>query len=248
MTTLGEALLRERQKSNIGLAEISQKTNISVKALAAIENNQYKKIPGVFYLKNYIKSYLNAVGSDEAAFIATNREAIDAVLSDIGGKSNAFYSRLTYSRFKDRDFILLISYSTAIFILTVSLLYISKGNIHREKPNKPTPVGITEIKPVLPPVFEDRGYSIDYQPVQVDIQFLDKCWMQVFRGNKKIIEQVFHNGDNTTVEGYRLHFSIGNPSAVKFYIDNREVSYLKTLLRAEQLTVDPSTIDGILKK
>jgi hypothetical protein len=72
--------------------------------------------------------------------------------------------------------------------------------------------------------------------------------MQVHRGSQKVIEKVFKKGDKTNFKGYELHFSIGNPSAVKFYLNNREITYLNSLSRSERLSIHPANIKQILER
>jgi hypothetical protein len=76
--------------------------------------------------------------------------------------------------------------------------------------------------------------------------------MQVQRGQhnaqKKIHEQVFQKGDNIKINGYALHFFIGNPSALRFSLNNREVTSLKNVARAERFNVTPHNIKEILEE
>lgn len=249
MISLGEALLNERKQRSITLEAISQKTNISVKALQAVENDQFKQLPGKFYLKNYIKSYLNAIGCDEKTFCDTHSQAINAALADAREKTKSYYSKLRYSRFKKKNILNLLLIA-AFVIVALTLLYVYKDAIFAGRYAKLRPGDITDNEPGLfsfPPT-DSNVFSLDYWPIQVDIEFLDDCWMQVHRGSQKVIEQVFKRGEKTKLKGYELHFTIGNPSAVKFYLNNREITYLNSLSRSERLSIHPANIKQILER
>ncbi len=86
----------------------------------------------------------------------------------------------------------------------------------------------------------------------MDIEFLDNCWIRVQRGlresQKKTSEQVYQKGDKLEIKGYALDFLIGNPSAVRFYLNNKEVTIFKNKPGAERISITPQNLNKILKK
>jgi cytoskeletal protein RodZ len=244
--SLGQALASERKKKNIPLEKVSKATNISLKSLKAMENEEFHRIPGEFYLKNYIKSYLKAIGCDEEAFFKTHNEAFQAVQPGCKGKKTTYYSKLRYSRFKKKRFFFS---GFVFFVLSVTvffILYLGKRSISTP------PAYLPAAGPHLALLTDANAFSIDYWPVRVDIEFLDDCWIRVERGQqesqKKTIEQVYGKGDNLKIKGYALDFLIGNPSAVRFYLNNKEVTIFKNKPGAERITVTPQNLNKILKK
>lgn len=63
--SFGSLLKRERELRGISLEEISKGTYIRREFLEAIEQNQLQKIPGLTFLKGFVKSYVNFVGLDD---------------------------------------------------------------------------------------------------------------------------------------------------------------------------------------
>ena len=59
-----------RQKKQISLEQISEATKIGVRALQAIEDGEYKKLPGGIYSTSYIRQYARAIDFDEAEILA----------------------------------------------------------------------------------------------------------------------------------------------------------------------------------
>lgn len=243
--SLGQALSRERKKKNISLEEISQTTNISLKSLIALENEEFHRIPGEFYLKSYIKSYLKAVGCNEKAFFKAHDEALQAVRPGGKEKKTTYYSKLRYSRFKKKSFffsgfVFFILFGTVFFIL-----YLGKRDI-------PTSTNFQFAGLSLAPVGKVNTFSIDYWPVRVDIEFLEKCWMRVQRGQqqsqKKTSEQVYQEGEKLSIKGYELDFLIGNPAAVRFYLNDREITVFKNKPGAERITITPREAHKILNR
>jgi len=68
------------------------------------------------------------------------------------------------------------------------------------------------------------------------------------RGKGERIEKTYEKGDKLTFNGYELSLYIGNPAAVKFYLNEKEVTYLNTLTQPERLEINPGTLQRILNK
>jgi cytoskeletal protein RodZ len=54
----------------VSLEQISQNTKISVRALQAIEEGDFKKLPGGIYNTSYIRQYARAIEFDESELLA----------------------------------------------------------------------------------------------------------------------------------------------------------------------------------
>jgi cytoskeletal protein RodZ len=62
--SFGTSLRRERELRKITLQEISQATHIRLHYLEAIEQEHFEKLPGLTFLKGYVRSYTQYVGLD----------------------------------------------------------------------------------------------------------------------------------------------------------------------------------------
>jgi cytoskeletal protein RodZ len=63
------SLARWRRKKTLSLEQISQSTKISVRALQAIEAEEFKKLPGGIYSTSYIRQYARAIEFDESRIL-----------------------------------------------------------------------------------------------------------------------------------------------------------------------------------
>ncbi len=63
--TLGEKLRQAREERGITISEVAEHTRISPLYLQAIENDEYKTLPGGIFNKGFIKSFAKYVGVDE---------------------------------------------------------------------------------------------------------------------------------------------------------------------------------------
>ena len=59
-----------RRNRGLSLEQISQNTKISVRALQAIEEGEFKKLPGGIYNTSYIRQYARAIEFDESELLA----------------------------------------------------------------------------------------------------------------------------------------------------------------------------------
>ena len=63
--TLGEKLRQAREEREITISEVAEHTRISPLYLQAIENDEFKVLPGGIFNKGFIKSFAKYVGVDE---------------------------------------------------------------------------------------------------------------------------------------------------------------------------------------
>jgi len=247
MAEMCESLKNEREKRGISLRQISQKTNISVNSLKALEDGDFHLIPGKFYIKHYLKDYLQAIEVDQKEFFTTHRVGLASLRLNSRDSVEPSIPRLRYSRFKRKKIHLtLISLLLIIIVLAAGFFYL------RKKDMLPDWFNLFEIAklPATGIIIDDIpvAFSIDRSPVNVRIDFLDTCWALTRRGRTGRVEKTYQKGDRLVLCGYELFFYIGNPSAVKFYLNGREVSYLNELTQPEKLEITPAAIERILGK
>jgi len=60
---LGLATIRRNR--GLSLHQIAQSTKINVRSLEAIENGDFRKLPGGIYATSYIRQYAQAIDYDE---------------------------------------------------------------------------------------------------------------------------------------------------------------------------------------
>src|ERR1700735_5091540 len=65
----------KRRERGISLDEISNATKISMRSLRAIEECDFRKLPGGIYNTSYIRQYARAVDVDEYELVAVYHES-----------------------------------------------------------------------------------------------------------------------------------------------------------------------------
>jgi cytoskeletal protein RodZ len=74
-SVLGLASIRRNR--GLSLEQISQNTKITVRALQAIEEGEFKKLPGGIYNTSYIRQYARAIEFDESELLAYYQSTIE---------------------------------------------------------------------------------------------------------------------------------------------------------------------------
>jgi cytoskeleton protein RodZ len=75
----------ERERRKVSIEKISEETKVSVRHLHALEAGEYSELPGGVFRKGIVRSYLIAIGLDEATWI----ERFEASLQENGGGDTA---------------------------------------------------------------------------------------------------------------------------------------------------------------
>ena len=65
----------KRRERGISLDEIASATKISIRSLRAIEECDFRKLPGGIYNTSYIRQYARAVDVDESELVAVYQES-----------------------------------------------------------------------------------------------------------------------------------------------------------------------------
>ena len=75
----------ERERRKVSIEKISEETKVAVRHLRALEAGEYSELPGGVFRKGIVRSYLTAIGLDEATWI----ERFEASLKENGGGETA---------------------------------------------------------------------------------------------------------------------------------------------------------------
>jgi len=70
MELIGARLKQARTMANLALQDIADRTKISLRFLAAIENDDFSALPGRVYIFGFTRAFARAVGIDEESLVA----------------------------------------------------------------------------------------------------------------------------------------------------------------------------------
>ncbi len=85
MERFGDELRGERERRRVSIETICAETKVSSRHLLALEAGDYGELPGGVFRKGIVRSYLGALGLEEAVWM----QRFEASLGDIAGRSPA---------------------------------------------------------------------------------------------------------------------------------------------------------------
>jgi cytoskeleton protein RodZ len=88
--TLGEKLQQAREARGITISEVAEQTRISSLYLEAIENNDYRTLPGGIFNKGFVKSYARYVGVDEHEALADYSQLLTEQQGEAAGELKVY--------------------------------------------------------------------------------------------------------------------------------------------------------------
>ena len=155
----GSYLKHERELRGVPLEEISGATKIHIRFLQALEDNQFDELPGEVFIKGYIRSYANIIGSDV-------EEMLNIYEESVGNKTENNSDSVSPSNTSAKTFLgfALIGLIILALIFGVRFLISSKNNPpvknaelnekQNVKPPAPLPIKVLEEK--IPLKIEDN--------------------------------------------------------------------------------------------
>ena len=75
MTSFGEELQRAREQRGLAVEAISETTKVSVRHIRALEAGDYGQLPGGVFRKGFVRSYLEALGLEQDAWMQRFEES-----------------------------------------------------------------------------------------------------------------------------------------------------------------------------
>jgi transcriptional regulator with XRE-family HTH domain len=240
---LGQALKKEREMRGVSLADIAKETRIGTRFLEALENEDFSMFSGIFYIRYYIKNYLQACGADEKVFFNTYHNYLKAILDKKGSPPpDQLLHKLEYVKFKKRKTIIIL---LLLLLLLAAFFYWFLGRQVLLK-KQAEPIEFPAFSASL--FFDESDFCLDWTPVSMRLTFQDSCWLQFWRGGEKVIEKTFVKGDVLIGQGYQLTLVMGNPAVVRLNVNGRELPALAQSDTAVKLLFSPDNLEGILSR
>lgn len=82
MANIGEKLRSAREAMGLSIADVEKTTKIQSRYLTAIENSDFDKLPGDFYVRAFIRQYAQVVGLDGKELLAEYHQDVPETNSD----------------------------------------------------------------------------------------------------------------------------------------------------------------------
>jgi len=216
MKTLGEILRNERIAKKVELEEIASVTHIGLAFLKAMEENRFDMIPGPFYLRYYLKGYLQAVGIDERSFFQANRQLIDSLVRENEDETRETIKKVKYEHDQRHRF--LFAFSLIILFVLLALYLFFGKQLLPFAGSKDLEYSIRQVGSDFYLDQEER-FSLDRIALEARLFFTEECWLRAWRGQEEILERIFKPGNELVLRGYEITLHIGNPKGLSYSLN-----------------------------
>ncbi|NMA01999.1 MAG: helix-turn-helix domain-containing protein [Clostridia bacterium] len=240
MVGIGEKLKEARLKKNLTLTDVENITKIRARYIQALEEENFKILPGNVYIKGFLKTYAKLLELDEKELIAAYEET-EPQVEEIQPQPIKKYSP-EQNQGPNRKYIKLILGIIAIAtLLGLQKLYVSFNEGPGQDPSKQPNIGIENNIPgsdneqnngnELPSDFEDEQNSEEEQILDklvLTIEILDQnCWVRVYGDGEIVYEKTMAQGETAVIEAEeKITFTLGNAGAAKIQLGNKELGTL----------------------
>jgi transcriptional regulator with XRE-family HTH domain len=229
MESLGKRLQQEREKKGISLKDISLQTKIGLRHLESIENDRIDLLPGGFFTKQILKSYLSFIGVDFSEWLVKYQEA---GLLPTEAPVTEPIKTTPRTKSPDLEKIIWISLTVIVLILFVLLIYLSiktsqktiEARKSRQEASAAMVIATEQVPPQpepeasrpAPAVQEDEGLNLD-------LTFNEDCWIQVYSDGNLVVDGLKLEGFKTSVKAEsELIINLGNAGGISFTLNGKE--------------------------
>lgn len=230
MQTVGEILRAEREKKELSVKDIENGTSIRALYIAAIEDGNYKIVPGEVYLKGFIRNYANYLGLDSAEMVDLYRQSQQPVVEQV-----PLEQRIKQERTKQNDTQKNSSWgkyvAAGLFIIAVvgAATFFMPGE--QEKAQQPaTP---SKSSPAVPSPAPQKAAAPNTNvpaatsSVVINAKFSEECWTLVTADGKEIYEGVPKVGESFTWEAKKnIVVKVGNAGGIDLVYNGQAVGKL----------------------
>lgn len=222
MQTVGEILRSEREKKGISIKDVEAATSIRALYINAIEESDYKIVPGEVYLKGFIRNYANFLGLNGPGMVDLYRQQQTASQSNAIPEAAASTTASVPSSKPDTTgegtgSAKWIIGGIAIAAIAGVLWWV---NARPANPAVPAPQPSAQVQPATPaPVIPAKPVPNPVpqaQPIQIIAKFSGECWTQVIADGKEIFEGIPRSGDSLTWNANNnMTIKFGNAGSVE---------------------------------
>ena len=231
MFEIGNTLREARVRRNLTLQQVEEDTKIRVKYVQAMENEDWDLMPGVTYVKGFLRTYSTYLGLDPEVIIGEYRSRGMVPSAEhhepFGGSSVIGKPR----SHRGRNTIVIIAIVCLLALAVIYALGMMNADDNTEPQTKPDALGITSPSPTASttpsPTSSPTGTPA-WQRDLVKIRAVDgDCWMEVRRDNGQgvvLFSGTLAQGEMKKFKGKDIWMSLGAPANISLEAAGKKVA------------------------
>jgi len=213
MSDLGRTLRTLRESRGLSLPELAEQTRLAPRMLEALEEERFELLPGGFYLKRYLTTYIQALGEEPETFLQNHQALVNRHVEARQEAPRQICRKLPYTRISHRRITALL---LALLVLTsAAALWLKRQawqNWLSERLSPPPPPLALTLTPFPP---EPEPLTPLPPPVTLEVKAMEQCWARISQDGQQIFEGILNTGESRTFRGERLHAVLGNPGGLQ---------------------------------
>jgi cytoskeleton protein RodZ len=227
---IGNTLREARVRRNLTLQQVEEDIKIRVKYVQAMENEDWDVMPGVTYVKGFLRTYATYLGLDPDVIIGEFRSRAVAPSAEhhepFGGSS---VIGKPHSH-RGRNTIVIVAVVCLIALGVIYALGLRNGGGNDEPTTNPSALGIGGPSPKAsksPKPTTSATAIPAWQKDLVKVSAVDgDCWMEVRRNDSTgvvLFSGTVRKGDTKKFKGRDIWMSLGAPANVELEAAGKKV-------------------------
>lgn len=232
MFEIGNTLREARVRRTLTLQQVEEDIKIRVKYVQAMENEDWDVMPGVTYVKGFLRTYSKYLGLDPDVIIDEFRSRGMVPSQEhhepFGGSSVIGKPR----SHRSRNTIVIVAVVCLVVLGAIYALGMVNGGDGGDEPTtKPAALGIgsPSPSPSKSPKPEESSTAVPaWQKNLIKLAAVDgDCWMEVRRSNSTgtvLFSGTLNEGDVEKFKGKDIWMSLGAPGNVNLNVEGNNVN------------------------
>lgn len=231
MFEIGNTLREARVRRNLTLQQVEEDIKIRVKYVQAMENEDWDVMPGVTYVKGFLRTYSTYLGLDPDVIIGEFRSR-GMVPSQEHHEPFSGSSVIGKPRgHRGRNTIVLVAVLCLIALAAIYVVGLVNGDGGSDEPTtKPGALGIASPSPSAsksPEPEKSPSGTPEWQQNLVKLEAKGgDCWMEVRRNSSTgvtLFSGTLKQGDKKKFKGKDIWMSFGAPANVRLNVEGKDV-------------------------
>jgi len=233
MQTVGELLRDERERKGLSIKEIENAISIRTLYINAIEEENYKIVPGEVYLKGFIRNYANYLGLNGQEMVNLYRQSQKPIspvtLTETPDNVEALVKKTEQPHKNNRNYDRWLMISLLAVCVSGSAWWLLASPKVATAPEVQTQTNSTPVNQPLPTQSVAPTTPDQAKPVVITAKYTEQCWTSVTADGKNIYEGTPKSGDTITWEAQKsISITAGNAGGMDIIYNGQSVGSLGT--------------------
>lgn len=246
MQTIGDIMRSEREKKGLSVKDIEAATSIRAIYIQAIEDGDYKKVPGEVYLKGFIRNYASYLGLDGQEMINIYRQSLEPaaphVVETPEGSNSSVPSDTSERRTtrkvqekKQKSGFFMWAAAALVVVMAAGAawwVFGAMGNKGSGASIDKSPKQQAAAPPAASPPAADKSNTPPpavMSGVQVQAHFIEKAWVAVRADGANVFEGTPQAGTTMTWDAKKdIIVKVGNAGGVELTHNGQTIGKLGT--------------------